>query len=184
MSTKNIFVLLLISFAVSLLVFNYAIYDPAEQEKELLQKQLLETENKFNNANHAKLELENIREKLNLENEKLEKIKLKFITKNELSSITFQMRDRTKKHKLKLIGFTPIFEQYFADTSKALVKALPFSITLSGKFIDIGKFIESWANFNFYIVPDEIHLVKMNNKTNNLEAVIVGRFYAWSNTQG
>lgn len=184
MSSKKVFIIVLLSAVVMVLGFNYSLLNPVENEKALLQKQLRETINKFNNANHAKRDLENLREKLMLENKKLDAIKNRFILKNELSAVTSQMRDMTKKHKLKLIDFTPVFKFYFADTSKTPVKALPFSITVTGKFINIGKFIESWDNFNFYIVPDEIHLIKMNSKTNNLEAMIVGRFYAWSRSQG
>ncbi len=184
MTSKNIFLILLLGFVAIVFAFNFVIYSPIEQEQELLEKQLLETKNKFNNANHAKLDLKNIREKLANENNKLEDIKQKFITKSELSSITFKMRDRTREFNLKLIDFTPVFKFYFADTSKTPVKALPFSVTVSGKFVDIGKFIESWNSFNFYVVPDELEIVKMNNKTNKLEAIIVGRFYAWSKDQG
>lgn len=181
MSSKNIFIILIVASVAILIGLNYGFYIPVEEEKEQVQKALRETINKFNTANRAMHELENIRAKLEKENQNLEQVKSKFIKKSELSTITFQMRDKTREHNLRLIDFTPAFKFYFADTSKVPVKALPFSVTVSGNFINIGKFIESWQNFNFYILPEEVQIAKMTNKSNNLEAIIAGRFYAWSN---
>ncbi|KAA3617283.1 MAG: hypothetical protein D8M58_03145 [Calditrichaeota bacterium] len=183
MSAKNIFIVLVLSLATVVVAFNFAIYNPAEEERLLLQKQLNKTVQKFKNASRAKKDLENIRERIDIENDRLSEIKKKFIEKNDLSNITLQIRERTNQHHLKLLEFTPVFKFYFADTSKSPVKSLPFSVIVTGKFIDIGKFVESWNDFDFYIIPEEIQIEKLNNKSNNLEAMIVGRFYAWAKDQ-
>jgi Tfp pilus assembly protein PilO len=184
MSSKNVFIILLFGFIASAFAFNYGLYRPIETEQEAIENQLRRTIKKFNTARHAKRDLEHTREMLFHEKEILADIQSKFIKKGDLSSITFQMRDKTREYKLLLIDFTPVFKYYLADTSNSPVKPLPFSITVSGKFLDIGKFIESWEKFDFYIIPDEIHLSKFSSKTNKLEATIVGRFYAWEKDRG
>ena len=184
MSSKNVFIILLVGFILSTIAYNYGFYIPIEEEQAAIEKQLRQTINKFNTASHAKQDLEHIREMLVDEKEVLSNIQSKFIKKSDLSSITFQMRDKTREHRLSLIDFTPVFKYYLADTSKFPVKPLPFSITVSGNFLDIGKFLESWENLDFYIIPDEVHLAKLNSKTNKLEAIIIGRFYAWAKDRG
>jgi Tfp pilus assembly protein PilO len=180
MSSRNVFILLITAFILLINGFLVFIYNPKQTDREQIQKKLQTTINNFNSAKHAEHDLENIREILILENAKLEKIKDKFISKNQLSEITLKLRDATKQNNLSLIDFTPVFQQYFADTTQSNVKTLPFSVTVRGKYTEIGNFIESWGEFNFYMIPDEIHIQRANSKSNSVEADITGRLYAWS----
>ena len=136
---------------------------------------------KFDNAKHALSELEKIEVDLLKQNEELKKINDRFIKKDQLSTITVKIRNITRDSNLKLLDFTPLFKIYFADTTSAPVKALPFSITVKGKFLDIGRFVENWKNLDFYMKPEEIVVDKLLSNSNELEANITGRLYAWSN---
>lgn len=183
MLTKNIFFGLLILLLAVIGGFYSFIYTPKQNDIVLLQKELKETVNKFNFAKKAENDLENIRVSLANEEAKLATVQNRFINKNILSDITMKIRRNTINSNLKLIDFTPIFKQYFADTSTTDVKALPFSITVKGRFLEIGKFIEGWDNLDFYMIPDEIYLNRITSNSNELEANITGHLYARANDQ-
>ena len=180
MSNKNIFIALFSVLITLVLVFQFLIYLPKDDEKEQLKADLKLTANKFNTAKLAEKDLENIRLKLHEQEKKLEAIKGKFIYKNQLRDITGRMQQITKGYNLRIADFTPELQSSFSDTSTVSAGPLPFSITVSGKYMDIGKYLESWSDLEFYIMHEEIFIRKKNPKQNILEAEIIGNLYAWS----
>lgn len=180
MSSKHYFLILIFVFVAVVAAFQILIYNPKIDDRDQLKTTIKETVNKFKKAKLAEKDLVNIQAKLANQEEKLELIKSKFIHKTELSDISRRMKQATSNHNLKLIDFTPAFQNYFSDTSKAPIKLLPFSITVSGKYLNIGRYIESWNDLEFYIISDNISVKKKNSKSNIVEADITGRLYAWA----
>ncbi|MCB0283674.1 MAG: type 4a pilus biogenesis protein PilO [Calditrichaeota bacterium] len=183
MLTRNLFFGLLLIVAVLIGSFYLLIYTPKQNNIDRLKQELNQTVNKFNSAKRAENDLENIRGSLTVEQNNLEKLSTRFIKKNNLSDITMKIRKNTRESNLELIDFTPIFKEYFSDTSTADIKALPFSITVKGRYLEIGRFIDGWENLDFFMIPDEIYLNRMSSSSNLLEANITGHLYAWANIQ-
>ena len=181
MLNRNIFIGIILCCALIISGFFVFIYNPKEEEQENIKQALLDTENKFNAAKRAVNDLNKIKLTLAEQQENLNSVKRRFIRNEELSSITVKIRNFTRSNNLKLVDFTPLFKNYFADTSTAEVKALPFSITVEGRFLDIGRFVEGWENLDFYMVPDEITARTSLSRSNLLEATVTGNLYAWAN---
>lgn len=183
MLSRNIFFGLLIFCMAILSSFYVFIYNPKQEKNNQLREQLQATKNNFNSAKRAEKDLKNIQELYEKQKGELQSVKDRFINKNNLSEITRRIRRITAESNLKLVDFTPIFTQYFADTSNSNIKPLPFSISVKGGFLDIGKFIEGWEDKEFHIVPDGIYLDRVNARSNELEANITGYLYAWVSDQ-
>jgi len=180
MSSKQLFLVLIFVFVALVAAFQILIYNPKIDDRDQLKENIKQTASKFKDAKLAEKDLESIHFKLENEQENLEEIKDKFIIKNQLSDISLRMKEITSDYNLKLIDFTPAFQNYFSDTSKAPIKQLPFSITVSGKYLDIGKYLESWNQLEFYIIYKNISIEKKNPKSNIVESDITGLLYAWT----
>lgn len=181
MLNRNIFIVIILCCFLLISGFFVFIYNPKEEEQQNIKQALIETESKFHAATRAVNDLEKINILLAEQQESVNQTNSRFIRNEELSTVTVNIRNVTRVNNLKLVDFTPLFKNYFADTSTAAIKALPFSITVKGRFLDVGKFIDSWENLDFYMVPDEIFVQKPSNRSSEIEANITGRLYAWAN---
>jgi len=163
--------------------FYFVLYSPKAEEQLKIKDQLKATMQKFNKAKMALSDLNNAEKILEKQKSELDRINGRIIESDQLSKITIKIRNFTHDYNLKLIDFTPIFEQYFADTTNNPIKALPFSVTVKGKFLDLGRYLENWENRDFFMIPDEIFVKELNPSTNELEAKITGSLYAWAREQ-
>ena len=183
MLNRTIFFSLLFLSALISSAFYFFLYSPKAEEQLELNDQLEETMQKFNKAKLALGDLKNAEKIMDKQKIELERINGKIIESDQLSKITIKIRNFTHDYNLKLIDFTPIFEQYFSDTTNNPIKALPFSVTVKGKFLDLGRYLENWENRDFFMIPDEIFVKELNSRTNQLEAKITGSLYAWATEQ-
>jgi len=131
-------------------------------------------------ANQANVDLENIENKLLKERKRLEEVRSKFVEKDDLTSVSKKMEDFAKKNNLRMIDFAPVFEDYFADTSKTVIKELPLAITVRGRYLDIGRFVENWENLPFYLRAEEISIQRFTDSSNDLKATISSKLYSWN----
>lgn len=184
MSNRNILIILILVLVLS--TVGYALFFKGGFDAELaeVEMQLKETRDKFNKASKAQRDLERITSLKEQRIEELEKVKERVINRNQFSQIPQLFKELTRKHNLKLVDFTPMFDLYQADTSTAAIKAMPFTITVEGKYLNIGTFLEDWPTFKYYLVSDGILAHKnRRDKTDKLAVDIVGRLYAWNNGQ-
>lgn len=181
MSAKRGFLILLMLQIVAFSLWYVFLYQPGAVQLSQLQRQVEEARTQVKNANHAQVDLSNIQKRL--ENEKQEVIALKkrFADRNNLSEVTIAMQNEARRFHLELTDFAPVLETYFADTTTSEVKALPLAITVSGSYINIGRYIESWGSLPFYVVPEEIVVEKVDENSNELQAVVTGKLYCWKN---
>lgn len=155
-------------------------YYPKSVEINQIKSRIKEIQNELVSASRANVDLENVEKKLLNEKSKLEEVKARFVEKDELASVSKKLGDFAKDYNLKLTDFAPVFDDYFADTSKTVIKALPLAITVTGAYLDIGRFIENWENLPFYLEADEISVQRITPVSNNLEATISSKLYSWN----
>ncbi len=179
-TSKKIFAVILITMVACCGGFWTFVYNPQQKQYLALQQDLEKTIERYDKASRAQQDLDNIRQRLERESASLFALEGRFIDKGDLSIVTEKMRDLSRKHNLQLVDFTPAFSAFFADTSQSEVKALPFSITVKGHYLNIGRFIESWSQQDFYIVAEEAYVGKSDRRGRDLEADISGRLYAWA----
>ncbi len=184
MNAKNLFYIMLLGFTLAIITGILFYYNPSGEELAEVEKELSVNTGRFNNASHANRDIANVKMKYEEGLESLKKIERRFIYRKELADITARLQHHARKFDLELIDFTPIFRVYFADTSSSPVKRLPFTLTVSGSYLDIGRFIESWPDMAFFITPGQLYLGKTGKKSNRIEADITGLLYAWGDTGG
>jgi len=180
MTSKKLFIFLVVFFLCALVGATLFFLGPKFEQINSLKSQLNMTTDKFKNATHAKNDVKHVQKILKESEKKLESIKGHFIRRDELRSVTQKLKEQTKKFDLSFDEFTPIFTAYIENKFKGQVKALPFSISVSGNYFKIGKFLDSWQRLPFYMFSDEIYLLKRNRHGDVITANISGRLYAWA----
>ena len=155
-------------------------YYPKSIEINQVKSRIKEMRNNLASASQANIDIEKVEKKLLNEKNKLEEVKARFVEKDDLASVSKKIGDFAKNYNLKLTDFAPVFEDYFTDTSKTVVKALPLAITVNGNYLDIGRFIENWEKLPFYLEANEISIQRFTPVSNKLEATISSKLYAWN----
>ena len=176
--TKKKFFTIFGIFVLSIFLWYYFIYLPQIDELNQINILLTETSQKVSMARNAQINLEKIRERFEIEQSKLKKERSKFVRRDELGKVTKALRNLAKKHNLKLVDFSPGLKNYFEE-KKAKIVPMPLSITLIGRYIEIGKFIEEWETLPFYLIPRELTLEKVDKYGYDVQAVIETKLYTW-----
>ena len=178
---KGKFTVVLTVFLLAVLsVWFILFYYPKSVQINQIKSRIKEIRNELVSASRANVDLENVEKKLLDERNKLEEVKARFVEKDELASVSKKLGDFAKDYNLRLTDFAPVFDDYFADTSKTVIKALPLAITVTGAYLDIGRFIENWENLPFYLEADAISIQRLTPVSNNLEATISSKLYSWN----
>lgn len=166
---------------VILLLWYFLFNNPQNNELKEIENQVNLTFAKLKSAQKAQLDLSSIQQRLTQEQMDLENVRSKFLRKNELEKATSRTDALAKKYKLTLKEFSPVLENYLASSDASqMIKGYPLVITVEGRYIDIGKFIDGWNDLPFYMIPEEIKLKRLDEKSNDLRAMISGVLYAFN----
>jgi len=139
------------------------------------------TSAKLNSAKKAQLDLSSIQKRLTEEQFELENVKKRFLKKNELEKATAQTDALAKQFNLKLKEFSPVLESYLASSGQnKKIQGYPLVITVEGRYVNIGKFIDNWENLPFYMTPYELKIKRVEEGRNELQAMISGTLYAFN----
>jgi Tfp pilus assembly protein PilO len=173
------YILSIVLFAV-LVVWFVFLYYPKSIEIQKTKLKIKEMRHELASASQANVDIQNIENRLLEEGKSLEEVRSKFVEKDDLASVSRKIEDFARKYDLRLIDFAPVFEDYFADTSKTIIKALPLAITVRGRYLDVGKFIENWEQLPFYLEPKGIVIQRLAANSNDLKATITSELYSWN----
>jgi len=178
---KKVFIGLSIIIVSGLALWYLLIYQ--EQEKNVEQVVIHSEQNleKLKSAQQAQINIRKIEEKFKAEQSNLNRERTRFIYKDELPKVTTELNDFANEYNLKLMDFTSSFEIYFQDPGEKKIISLPIIVTVHGRYIDIGKFIENWHNLSFYLIADQISIERIEENSNLLEAKITAKLYTRSN---
>ncbi len=177
--SKRRFFIKLMSVIVLGFMWYYFIYIPQIDTLAKLETQLMDFNSKVHMAQSAKINLVNMRNRYQTEQDRLQKEKSKFVRKQDLGKVTKALQDLAKKYDLKLVDFSPGFRDYFEKQDEKIIP-LPLSITLVGRYLSIGKFLEEWENLPFYLIPVSIILEKSDENGYDIQAVIESKLYTWN----
>ncbi|RMH65716.1 MAG: hypothetical protein D6677_01805 [Calditrichaeota bacterium] len=182
MTAKRLFFILILFFVLASVAEVVFYYQPSLEKRQQSRQKLSAQKKKYFNASHARKDIDRQRQLYQKHHQKLDSVKQRFINRDALSEITQKIKRQAETYHLELVDFTPIFKVYFADTSTKAVKPLPFSMVLSGHFLDVGKFLDTWPEMSFYITAHQLFMDKAESKSNRVEAEITGMLYAWRET--
>lgn len=135
---------------------------------------------KVQSARYAKLNLDLIQKRYQIEKKNLAKKQARFIKKDEMSDVASELRRFAERYKLKLMDFAPLLDTYFSEMKSGKIITLPINIAVHGNYLKIGKFIENWPQLPFYLIADEIELNRVEKNHNLLRADIRAKLYAWN----
>lgn len=169
--------ILLLAILVTWFVF---LYYPKSVEIGKIKLKIKEMRTDLASASQANVDIENIENKFLEEQKSLEEIRSRFVEKDDLATVSKKIEDFARKYNLRMTDFAPVFEDYFADTSQTVIKELPLAITVRGKYLDIGQFIENWKNLPLYLEPKEIMIQRVTPFSNDLKATISSQLYSWN----
>lgn len=177
MDEKRIFVIYAMALICSVVLWYVFLYQPRLVQSHKLELQVNEIISELNTANHASVDIRNIEDRLAEEEESLKLIKKRFIDRDDLSRATKVIQSLARQYNLQLTDFAPVMGNYFADTTGAKINPLLLTITVSGSYINIGKFIEDWESLPLYMAAEEIAIKKQKSNSNILTATIGGTLY-------
>jgi len=180
MEKRNLIVLFLI-LLIGLVGWYSFIYSAQQGELQVVTAQLNDFNLKVGQARRAQSDIKAVETRFQEESMQLENERARFIKKNELSKVTSQMESLARRHNLRLEDFSPSMENYFETNPDAKISALPVEITISGLFLDLGKFIEEWPQLPFYILPHSMTIEKKDVDGSLIKARIVTKLYTWNN---
>lgn len=163
-----------------LVVWFVFFYYPKRVEIDKIKLDIKEMRHDLATASQANVDIEKIEGKFLQEQKSLEEVRSRFVEKDDLAKVSRKIEEFARGYNLRLTDFAPVFEDYFADTSKGAIKALPLAITVRGRYLDIGKFIENWENLPFYLEPKGIMIQRVTPFTNDLKAIISSQLYSWN----
>lgn len=135
---------------------------------------------KVQSARYAKLNIDLMQKKYQIEKKNLAKKQARFIKKNDMSQVAKELRIFAEKYDLKLMDFAPLLDTYFSEMKSGRIVTLPINIAIHGRYLQIGKFIENWPQLPFYLIADEIEINRLEKNRNLLRAEIKAKLYAWN----
>ncbi|MCD6373967.1 MAG: type 4a pilus biogenesis protein PilO [Caldisericaceae bacterium] len=178
MSKRRFFIKLMLVIFLCFMWY-YFIYIPQIDTLAKLETQLMDFNSKVHMAQTAKVNLVNMRNRYQTEQDRLQKEKSKFVRKQDLGKVTKALQELAKKYDLKLVDFSPGFRDYFEKQDEKIIP-LPLSVTLVGRYLSIGRFLEEWENLPFYLIPVSIILEKLDKNGYDIQAVIESKLYTWN----
>lgn len=181
MMDRRNFIVLFIVLVSGMIGWYSFVYVSLDKELQDVSNQLNELTLKVGQARRAEYDIRHIESRLSKEKLSLEQEKNRFIRKGDLSAVTEKMRQLAQKHDITVLDFSPSFENYFENNLDTKITALPIDITISGKYLDIGKYMEDWDSLQFYIFPSAILIETLGKESNLLKAKISTKLYIWNN---
>jgi len=180
MKERNI---LLVLSMVLIVGFGYwSLFFNARQKEDLVNVnyELEQIMAKVRSAQMARENIALLKKRYDEEQKKLHLERQRFVDKSDLSVVTGQLKQFAAKYHLQLMDFSPAFESYFASSKYNRIIALPIELSVEGKYLDIGRFIEDWDKLPFYLVADELSITRTEYDPNMLKAQVKSLLYTWN----
>jgi len=178
---KKIFVILTSVLIIVSLAWYMFIYSEQKTALEKIQAELNIVLTKLKNAQQAQRNMQLIEENLKKKQEHLTNERNRFISDSELPEVTSKLKSFASEYHLELTDFSSSFEHYLEKEKKTKIVPLPLKLTVKGKYLDIGQFLEHWPALPFYLIPERFTMKRAGEDTNLLEATISANLYIWNN---
>ncbi len=180
MQAQKWFIILISIFVVSSVAWYLMFYEPLGSEIQKTENKLSALNQQMRNVRQAERKLDHVEQKLEKSKEELSQIKSRFVNRDNLSYVTKKLREMALKYNLEIEDFSPVLDSYFEESGNDRVKALPIALTVIGRYLDIGKYIQNLEQLDFYLIPMEINIDKKVFEKNDLSATITCNLYTWN----
>lgn len=158
----------------------FFLYQPLKTDLAQEKKNLNALQAQLNRARQAEKNIDEVEAKIQKIKVDLATLESKFLDKNNLSAVMNSLQKMAKKFGVELVDFTPVLDTFFSKKSSQKIISLPIRITITGRYVNIGKFLEKWKDFQFYLIPFQISLEKKDPESNDLNASVITNLYIWN----
>ena len=171
---------ILLSLVVGTVLWYVFIYVPLSGEINTSKILLAGLNQKLKSVRQAESELKNVEDRLTNVKNDLEVVKAHFVHRKNLADIMGKVRSVSDNFDLDIIDFSPVIDSFFNNNQNGIIKILPIAVTVKGRYIQIGKFVENFDKLDFYLTPQKIIIEKKNVESNDLTATITCNLYTWN----
>ncbi|MFZ0388918.1 MAG: type 4a pilus biogenesis protein PilO [Calditrichia bacterium] len=180
MNSRKWFLIIVVTFVISSVLWFTFYKQPLNLELKKTRLHFAEVTNKLRVAQRAKQDLELIRQRRERVQDDLTKIENRIIQQDNLVELTAVLQEKAAQNSLEIYDFTPVLESYFSSEGNEKVKALPVMISLRGRYLNIGRFLDDFSRFDYFLIPREIVLEKLNPGDNDVTATVTTSLYTWN----
>ncbi len=177
MTAQKVFLVLFLILVVGGVGWYVFLYQPISLQAENLKLEYQNLSEKLEKAQNARLNLKKIAEQLELSRQQLREVQNRFITQEDLSRVADDLKRLAQKHGIELKDFTPLLKAYFNRSKEGKISPLPIVLLVEGRYLAVGRYLEDWENFDYYLVPKQISIEKMNPESNQLTVTIFCDLY-------
>jgi len=179
-STQRLFLILSSALIATSIGWYLFIYKPIQINIQQTEQEVREISQNLKNARRAEKDLHQLENRLENAKTDLETIKRRIINRKNLTRVTEDLQRVAEEFDLEINDFSPILDSYFETNGNNKIKPLPIVISLTGRYLQIGKFLESLDKLDFYLIPNEFVIEKLNPESNDLTATITCILYTWN----
>jgi|UniRef100_A0A7C3UQG0 Tfp pilus assembly protein PilO len=184
MSIKERGVLLIgiIIIVLIFLLFVFFLYRPRIAARMQVNAKIREAQKRISEIRALAREIERLRLKI----EELEEENRAFMAKVAPRSATLNLAktlaNEAKRYNVRFVGVRPpgLDTLLTQETPEVPIRPLPLEVTCQGKYLDIGHFIESLANFPFYVKVYELEMTSKPELRPEIEAKLLINIYTSS----
>lgn len=177
MNSKKTFFIIIGTFLVVAIAWYFLLAVPLSNRASDYEKQLKSIHEKLRGAQRAERQLKTMSRQLEEKTQELEKIKSRFVDRKNLSKVTQSLKKTAEKFDLEVTDFSPVLDVYFNQTETGAVKPLPIAITVVGRYLKIGRFIEQLKDMDYYLIPQDCVIERFDPESNDLLATITCNLY-------
>lgn len=180
MKAQRIFLIVVTSMVVLLVGWYIFIYQPLKLDISQKQRQLSELNVKINSARRASADLTHIEQRLKQARAELDALKERIVYRRDISEVTKKLSALAVKYNVEITDFSPALDSYFEEKGNEKIKPLPIALTVVGRYLEIGRFVEHFDDLDFFLVPREIVIEKTEAESNDLMATVTSTLYTWN----
>jgi Tfp pilus assembly protein PilO len=156
------------------------IYIPLSGEIKTSKILLAGLNQKLRSVRQAESQLKNVEDRLMNAKMDLDVVKAHFVHRKNLADIIKKIRRVSENFNLYVTDFSPVIDSFLENKEDGIIKILPVAVTIKGRYLQIGKFLENFDNLDFYLTPQKITIEKLNLASNELTATITCNLYTWN----
>ncbi len=179
---RGVLIIGIVAIFVIFLLFLFFFYRPRIASRLRVNAEIKKVQTRISEIRAMAREIERLRLKI----EELEEANRQFIQKVAPRHVTLDLTKRlaseAKKYDVRFLAIRPpgLDTLLLSETEDVPIRPLPFEITCQGKYLDIGRFIESLKDFPFYVKIHELDMTGKAELRPEIEARLLLNIYTSS----
>lgn len=167
---------------VIVIFFVMFLYRPHFARRAKIEEQISELKKQLKEYEAMAKDIDRLRKQVaNLEDARAEFMS-KIAPRSELLTTVRQLIKLAEPHQIVFVEIHPpgLETLNYTERPEAPVSPVPFTITVQGRYVEIGRFLEKLSNFPYYLRTPELEIIGKDDIRPMVEAKILLNIYASS----